>query len=477
MSLSSRSRRGVLVSLLAAGLATAGACTTSSGPSGTTGPSFDSGASFDVTMDDASPEETGTDATSVPDQVAADGALAPDSGASLDSGSLDSTAALDAPIEAAPADAGHDAAVPAWSCLASVPYAAGSAPQAPVIVNLTHRALPDVAIVNHLDNTLYVYLNTQGGDAGVLQPAQPYPTGNGTNPHEVATADINGDGWADLATTSSSDFTVHINAADGTGTMVNAGSFDYGEPYGGDGLAFGDVNGDGRPDFVGTVLDDANVAVQLNQSTDAGVAWGLPVDFPVGTLPDSVTLGDLTGNHHLDMAVGNLTSQNASILFGDGGGGFTTQSTIPIGGPAGTESGSVAPFADLNGDGALDLILDSAGLGDSGVPGFLLLLNKNDGSGTFQPPVTFELANGGNVFATADMNGDGALDLVGIASSSMQVWVLLNQNDGHATFGAPIFCASGAMTNNLAAGDLDGNGKGDIVTTSSSGGLGLILGE
>jgi hypothetical protein len=75
------------------------------------------------------------------------------------------------------------------------------------------------------------------------------------------------------------------------------------------------------------------------------------------------------------------------------------------------------------------------------------------------------------------MNGDGALDLVGIASSSMQVWVLLNQNDGHATFGAPIFCPSGAMTNNLAAGDLDGNGKGDIVTTSSSGGLGLILGE
>ena len=141
------------------------------------------------------------------------------------------------------------------------------------------------------------------------------------------------------------------------------------------------------------------------------------------------------------------------------------------------ESAAVVPFADLNGDGALDLIADSAGIGDTGVPGFLMFINKNDGSGTFQPPVTFQIAGGGGVIATHDMNGDGSLDLVGVSPSFTQVWVLLNDNDGVPTFGAPTFCPSGPLTYNLAAGDLNGDGKGDIVTTNYNNSLGVILGQ
>ena len=52
--------------------------------------------------------------------------------------------------------------------------------------------------------------------------------------------------------------------------------------------------------------------------------------FPVGTTPVSVAVGDFNGDGKLDFAVANESSNNVTVLLGDGKGGFVTASSSPL---------------------------------------------------------------------------------------------------------------------------------------------------
>jgi hypothetical protein len=101
--------------------------------------------------------------------------------------------------------------------------------------------------------------------------------------------------------------------------------------------------------------------------------------------------------------------------------------------------------ADLNGDGAADLL----------TAGNLLL---NNGDGTFQSPIA--LGYDTTWLASADFNGDGNVDL---ALGGTQIVVLLGNGDG--TFKAPIY--SVGPIGGLAAGDVNSDGKVDLVVFQS----------
>jgi hypothetical protein len=479
-------RKHCFAVVAAVGLAGVAVACGAGGGSGSGGsPETDSGEDVrsDGTMDDTGQAETGSDAPSTPDHTVGDSgfpvdsAVAADTGEVADSGTADSGMALDSGLAAETGasdsgshDAGREAGVTAWTCHPPRGYAAGAGPQSPIIADLTNDGSKDIAIVNRYDSTLGIYINN-GGSAGTFQPEAIYNTAGGAGANAVAASDVNGDGWLDLGTSGPGALTVHLNRADGSGGMNGGTIFSYGLPDGGDGIAFGDFNGDHLPDFAGAVLDGNVVAVMLNQSGDAGVAFGPESDYAAGQEPDFVAIADLVGNHQLDLAVGNILSQNVSILFGQGDGTFVPNQTIVLG-DAGTLNGPVL-LADLDGDGAPDMVAGSSDVGDSGAPGFVVLLNKNDGSGTFGSPVSYAVPGGGGATAVYDMNGDGSLDVVGVvagsASTYAHVFVMLNQNDGLATLGAPTLCAAGSYAYRAAAGDLNGDGKGDIVASNSNG--------
>ena len=127
----------------------------------------------------------------------------------------------------------------------------------------------------------------------------------------------------------------------------------------------------------------------------------------------SIGATDINGDGKPDVAVVNGGSQNVGILFGNGDGTFQPAVTYVAGAILGTGPRSLA-LADVNGDGAYDLILAScAGSGSCGAThGFASVLLGN-GNGTFQPAVTY--GSGGFsawAVAAADVNGDGTLDLV-----------------------------------------------------------------
>ena len=145
--------------------------------------------------------------------------------------------------------------------------------------------------------------------------------------------------------------------------------------------------------------------------------------------------------------------------------------------------GTSAVLADVNGDGKADVIVT---LPNSSSVGVLL----GNGDGTFQTPKTYNagLSNPSSV-AVADVNGDGKPDLLvanlcGTTCANGSVAVLLGNGDG--TFQAPAaYDSGGYFTTSIAAGDVNGDGKPDLVVTnwcpdsscSANGTVGVLLGK
>src|ERR1019366_4891851 len=90
-----------------------------------------------------------------------------------------------------------------------------------------------------------------------------------------------------------------------------------------------------------------NVTVLLgNGSGGFTAAAGSP--FAVGARPYSVAVADFNGDGNPDLAAANLDSDNVTVLVGNGSGGFQGASGSPFGVGNGPSSGGLG---DFNGDG------------------------------------------------------------------------------------------------------------------------------
>ena len=113
--------------------------------------------------------------------------------------------------------------------------------------------------------------------------------------------------------------------------------------------------------------------------------------------------------------------------------------------------------ADLNGDGLMDVVTASFDDGALGV-----FFNNKSSPGSFNPALVLN-SPGASQLAIADMNGDGLPDLV---SADFNVSLFVQTSPG--TFAAPISLYSGGA-NWVALGDLNGDGAADVALTDSVG--------
>ena len=129
--------------------------------------------------------------------------------------------------------------------------------------------------------------------------------------------------------------------------------------------------------------------------------------------------------------------------------------------------------ADVNGDGKPDLVMANSGA--NGIGGNTVGVLLGNGDGTFQPAVTYAWG-GQSAFsvasvAVADVNGDGKPDLLvanqgpGNGGWNGSVAVLLGNGDG--TFQTSVTYGSGGYyAVSVAVGDVNGDGKADLVVTN-----------
>jgi hypothetical protein len=140
--------------------------------------------------------------------------------------------------------------------------------------------------------------------------------------------------------------------------------------------------------------------------------------------------------------------------------------------------------ADLNGDGKLDIVAAntcvSGSLCGAGVAGSVGVVIGN-GDGTYQPAVIYySYATVVASVAIADVNGDGKPDVLvggtctsGVCATEEVISVLLGNGDGTFRQGGYFASTSGAGA--LAVGDLNGDGKADVVSVGGS--VGVMLGN
>lgn len=287
-----------------------------------------------------------------------------------------------------------------------------------------------------------------------------------TGPVEgVAAGDLNGDGLMDYAAIAPGASPgdprrlIRFLAVPGNGFAATTLPVDADDAVA---LAIGDVDGGGLADIV-FVSDasDPNVTVLTS-----GQPGSDSFESNIGS-PRSVALGDLTGDGLPEIVVAGEQS-SVSVLRNQGDGDFA-DGVLEATGAVGVAR-RIA-LAQLDGDGRLDLLAT-----DSGAATLLPLLG--DGSGGFQPLAARATGLPGTAASVTagDFNGDGASDALAGGDGSFAV--LLGGGLTSAP-GSPFLngVPAGNRVDDVAAVDMNRDGQLDVVTANRGGSVSVLLND
>lgn len=327
----------------------------------------------------------------------------------------------------------------------------------------------EVVLLGNGDGTLQSTLHIS---TGVTSPT---PT-----PPPTALGDFNGDGKLDIATLEIGSTpgptagTVFLLLGNGDGTFqtpADAFHFQYSGLGGGEtefaDLAAADLNKDGKLDLVVT----ADV-IGIYLGSGNGTFSSSPNNYEplaIGGLQLAIADFNLDGNP--DIAF------DGQILVGNGNGTFQAIPAVTLGGSQGPDV--VGAFVK-NGPPGVAVIPSVPG---SVNPGNSLEIYTNDGSGSLSLAHTYTLPQAGYVIATADLNGDGNLDLVvegqDPTSQNWSYMVLLGNGDG--SFQAPVLYQQSAqeteLTYPIVIADFNNDHKPDLAFAQGKQTVAVLLGN
>ena len=355
--------------------------------------------------------------------------------------------------------------------------ASGTGPIQVVIADLDNDGKPDLIVANNYNNTISLYRNISAGAtltaAAFAAPVNLATPGGNSSPYGIAAADLDGDGKLDIIATDyvgTNVVSVYRNTCT-PGNISFGARVDFATGMQPQGVAVSDIDGDGRPDLLVANVGSGKVSILRNTSVMGSLtanSFASKVDFVTGSSCANVTVGDLDGDGKSDVVTANAGGGMVTLLRNTSSpGNFTFDPKASFTVPDGAIH---VKLVDLDGDGKLDVVIECY------VPQIMSVFRNTSTVGSLTaaslaPRIDFALGGRGHTTAVGDLNGDGKPDLA--VATELNSLLSIFRNTGtpgsftNSSLAGRVDLATGYNAWGVTVGDLDGDGRPDVVFANS----------
>ncbi len=294
----------------------------------------------------------------------------------------------------------------------------------------------------------------------------------------IVVSDMDGDGRSDLATSSFFRNNVSILRNATTPVPLSGSSFNpavgFSTSSGPNDFAIADLDGDAKPDLVSAIVVNNKISVFKNNAspgTFTSNSIASYVEFTTGTNPEGIAIGDLDSDGRFDIVTsdfGNTLSlfKNTCTL------GIISSGTLAPAVSISTnfDGGKIA-IGDLDGDNKPDLVVARY------TPNMLFSVFRNISiagglsATSFDSQLDFTSGQGATRPVIGDLDGDNKPELVLVNSNDQTISIFRNiSTPGVLTtssFAPKVDFATGGNSTGVVIGDLNGDGKPEIVVTNN----------
>lgn len=281
-------------------------------------------------------------------------------------------------------------------------YGAGGKPDTLATGDLNDDLKDDIVVANMMDNTISVFLQQEDG---TMSPHVQYPTAD--NPYGIEVADLNNDGLFDVVVSHWNDYILGVFLQQSDGTL--GGMIEYWSPMGGyDDIGVGDLNNDGLSDVVkmsGQRNGSLDLSVYL-QNQNGNLDSPIVIDAPTRMMGNGIAVGDITGDGLDDIVMswgGNSWKAGIIVYAQNMEGNLELNAQYDS-----YEIPKSVAISDVDLDGRLDVLVDHSSWES-------LSIYLQNSTGELEPffliPLPYYMNHPTRALVAGDLNSDGLPDI------------------------------------------------------------------